>query len=232
MSRARVIGSFLSTETRWGQHITGEWIHFSVLPVRSWHAYKLLTAGQAMAAKRENFKDVKRALGEFTPQMISDAIALLEADHLTRSEKFVAPLKWLKARHDERVEVFGRKADNLLWRAIAEAPEGYCHPRASVTGSLLEDMAAGMGFSDVKARWEAKMHLLRYQRPQAAPTAAGMRANPAMPSSPSACVVNCTACEASSKPTAARASSLVRHLPRPMVSTSAPATRRSIIACA
>ena len=65
----------------------------------------------------------------------------------------------------------GRTRDNLLWRAIADAPEGYCHPRASVTGALLEDIAAGLAFNDIKARFDAKMHPLMYQRPQAAPSA-------------------------------------------------------------
>lgn len=114
---------------------------------------------------------MKRALSEFTLSQIHSALDLLRADHLTRSEKFVVPLEWLMCRHIECRDMTARAANHLLRRAIAEAPEGYCHPRAGVTGSLLEDMAAGMSFSDVKARWEAKMHPLRYQRPQAAPKA-------------------------------------------------------------
>lgn len=40
-----------------------------------------------------------------------------------------------------------------------------------MAGTLLEDLAAGMTFQQVSRRFEEKMHPLRYQRPQAGPTA-------------------------------------------------------------
>ena len=38
-------------------------------------------------------------------------------------------------------------------------------------GTLLEDLATGMDFATVSARFAAKMHPLKYLRPQAAPRA-------------------------------------------------------------
>lgn len=174
VQKARVTAPFLSTATAWGTAQTGVWSHLAVSPPASMvYRAKLLTAGQAMAAKREDFGTVGRALGEFTPAMLDEALRILNADAVARSERFLAPVQWLR---DLLSRPKGRAGENILWRAIATAPDGYCHPRSGMAGSLLEDIAAGMPFDDIKARWEAKMHPLRYLRPQAAPSAGNIKA--------------------------------------------------------
>lgn len=172
--RARVTSVFLTKQTTWGTPETGTWSHMSAVPPASLvYRERALTAGQAMAASRENFKTVAAALGDFTAPMLDEALRLLRAEALARSEKFIAPVQWLRTLHDRPK---GRKGENILWRAIGSAPEGYCHPRASVVGSLLEDIAAGLPFADIKARFDAKLGPLLYQRPQAAPTAGNIKA--------------------------------------------------------
>ena len=176
--RGRLTGVFLSSELRWGTPKTGPWTHLALTPSRA-DIYKVsvLTAGQAMAAKREDFRTVAAALAVFTPDLLNQALRLLEADALSRSERFIGPVRWMLDIHGRRLDVRDQRVkDNILWRAIASAPEGYCHPRASVVGSLLEDIASGMAFPDVKARFDAKLHPLRYQRPQAAPAAGAIAA--------------------------------------------------------
>lgn len=182
--RTRVTGVFLSSDTTWGTPQTRDraagkiWHHLSVqAPVALRYRGLTLTPGQAMAAKREDFNTVARALAEFTPAALDEALRLLETESLYRSERFVAPVKWLRALCDRPK---GRFGENVLWRAIADAPDGFCHPRASVVGSLLEDIAAGLPFTDVKSRFDAKMHPLRYQRPQAAPAAGNIKAAEAL----------------------------------------------------
>jgi hypothetical protein len=175
VEHARVTGVFLSSDRTWGTPVTGTWTHFSVVP-SSVYSRATLAAGQAMAAKREDHATVARALADFTPATITEAVRLLEAGHLHRSERFIAPLHWLADLHAKRNIAKGNARDNLLWRAVATAPDGYCHPRTSMTGSLLEDIAAGLSFADVKAKFDAKMHPLQYQRPQAAPAAGNIAA--------------------------------------------------------
>lgn len=171
VAHARITKPFLSPEKIWGLPHTGEWTHFSVQNPRIYTG-RPLTAGQAMAAKREDFKTVVAALADFTPDMLAEAMRLLQAEALRSSEKFIGPVRWLQELHTARGSAKnGRLKDNLLWRAIATAPDGYCHPRASVVGSLLEDIAAGLPFAEIKARFDAKLHPLRYQRPLAAPSA-------------------------------------------------------------
>lgn len=176
--KARITGPFLSRDGIWGTPQTGEWSHFAVEPpVSLKFRHGVLTPNQAMAAKREDFRTVAAALADFTPAMLAEALRLLEAETLARSEHFIGPVKWLADLHTARAAAKdSRIRDNLLWRAVASAPDGFCHPRASVVGSLLEDIAAGLAFADIRARFNAKLHPLQYQRPQAAPSAGNIAA--------------------------------------------------------
>jgi hypothetical protein len=130
-----------------------------------------LTAGQAMAEKREDFKTVAIALAEFNPEHVAQAVTLLKADALYRSEKVLGAAEWLAKLHAARSDAKGKDARaNVLWLAVALAPVGFCHPRSSMIGTLLDDIAAGKNFDDVARAFKAKMHPLQYQRPQAAPS--------------------------------------------------------------
>lgn len=167
--RSKITGVFLSKEDVWGQPVTGEWTHVALrVPKERVFRHPLLTAWQASAEKAEDFKNVQRALDEFSADTVAQALTLLNADALYRSEKVLGPAKWLSDLH--AAIKTGNRA-NIVWRAIATAPAGFCHPRSSMIGTLLEDIAAGMAFETVARRFKDKMHPLQYQRPQAAPSA-------------------------------------------------------------
>jgi len=169
--RARITGVFLSSDRRWGTPKTGEWSHLSLTPAQPLYNRVTLTAGQAMAERREDFKNVMRALSEFTLPQLETAVTLLKTDSLYRSEKILGAAVWLRDLHLAHAAVRGEAARNVVWRAVATAPAGFCHPRSSMIGTLLEDLAAGMSFEAVSKRFSEKMHPLAYQRPQAAPAA-------------------------------------------------------------
>lgn len=170
---ARVTGVFLSRASVWGTERTGEWTHVAVSASPGLlFTERTRTPGQAMAARREDFQTVARALAEFSPNLLHEALRVLKADAVNRAVKFVGPVKWLLDLHTHRAaQKNARHRDNILWRAIACAPDGYCHPRASVVGSLLEDIAANLPFDRIRSNFNAKVHGLRYQRPQAPPAA-------------------------------------------------------------
>ncbi len=175
--RAKVTGVFLSSDRVWGTPETGVWHHLALTPPAAiLHKRATLTAGQAMAEKREDFKTVMHALNEFTQPHIELALTLLKTDALYRSEKVLGQAEWLHGLHVARAAAHGSAKANAVWRAIATAPAGFCHPRSSMIGTLLEDIAAGMEFSDVSKRFASKMHPLAYQRPQAAPSAGAIAA--------------------------------------------------------
>lgn len=168
--RAKVTGVFLSSDKVWGTPVTGTWTH---LHVRAPSVYngRILTAGQAMAEKREDYVTVNRAVGEFKPDQIEQALTLLETDALYRSERIKGPVQWLRDLYIARDNVPAARRANVTWLAVATAAPGFCHPRSSMAGTLLEDIAGGMDFGDVSRRFAAKMHPLQYQRPKAAPNA-------------------------------------------------------------
>jgi hypothetical protein len=175
--RARVTGVFLSSDKTWGTPQTGTWRHLSVRPPTGMLLRRAVqTAGQAMAEKREDYLTVVRALEEFTLPHLETALALLKTDSPYRSEKVIGQAERLRTLHVARSAARGTGKANVVWRAVATAPAGFCHPRSSIIGTLLEDIAAGKDFGDASRAFAAKMHPLAYQRPQAAPAAGAIAA--------------------------------------------------------
>lgn len=169
VNRAGVVSPFLSSDEEWGDFQTGQWTHFAVRQPRSARFFsKLMTPGQKMAEKREDFKNVSRALSEFTKPMVAQALKLCNTDSLYRSEKVLGNAQWLHDLHEKMEKA--SMSRNVLWKEVALAPAGFCHVRSSMIGTLLEDIASGMAYDDVARRFKDKMHPLQYQRPQAAPT--------------------------------------------------------------
>jgi hypothetical protein len=169
---AKVTGVFLSKDSVWGKPVTGPWRHFAVtlakpLPRRS----RVLTPGQEMAERRQDYATVMTALGEWSVDVLNAAVNLLDSDALYRSEKLLGAATWLRDLAVAKRDTRGRTTSNLVWRAIGSAPAGFCHPRSGMIGTLLDDLSNGSAFDAVARRFADKMHPLRYQRPQAAPSA-------------------------------------------------------------
>lgn len=170
---AKVTGPFLSGDEVWGHPQTGTWTHFSAIQPQSSIVPKgPLTAKQIMAEKRQEYGTTLRAIEEFSVATVKTALVILESDALYRSEKVLGAAQWLNGIHSNRAAI--RREDyrsNLLWLAVATAPAGFCHPRSSMIGTLLEDIVAGRDIEDIQRRFAEKMHPLQYQRPQAPPSA-------------------------------------------------------------
>ena len=170
----KVTGVFRSSELVWGVPEDGGFTHFALKPsavVERVKRHDVYNAHQQMAMKREDYRTLKHGLAEFTPEIVTGAVHLLESDALYRSEKVLGPAKFLSALHTAIEGARGKLRDNLIWRAVASAPVGFCTPRSSMVGTLLEDLAAGMSVDTVRKRFKSKMDPLQYQRPQAAPKA-------------------------------------------------------------
>ncbi len=171
--KAKVTGVFLTTTPVWGQPVTGPWHHMHALPMKEWlfKGTTLKNADQAMAEKLEERGMLLRGLAEFSKDTVAKALPLLEADALTRSEKVLGIAKWLLALHEAREETKREDfRENLTWKAVAEAPPGWCHVRSTMIGTLLSDIAEGLPFATVERNWRLKMDPLAYMRPKAAPT--------------------------------------------------------------
>ncbi|MDI1475067.1 hypothetical protein [Polyangium sp. y55x31] len=177
VAEAPIDGVFLSDEKVWGTPRTGDWEHIAVTPSKDLlHKPTVIkTNPQIMAEKRHDHETLLRGLEAFPIDIVKQAHSLLSTESLYRSEAVLGVAKWLLELHETRAATKNSRArDNLTWLAVARAPAGFCHVRSSMIGTLLEDLAAGMPFAEVKSRFAAKMHPLQYQRPQAAPTAGNL----------------------------------------------------------
>ncbi len=180
---AKVTGVFISSKAVWGTpENTSEagdvWTHLSVVPPAPlvYGADGRPTAldpNQAAAVVRHNVETVTTALREYGPNVLDEAVRLFSAEVLARSEKFLAPVRWLRALHDRPK---GDRGQNLLWRAVAMAPDGFCHVKSTVIGPLLDDIAAGTSFDVIKRKHAAMLDPIKYQRSQAAPAAGNIAA--------------------------------------------------------
>ncbi len=165
---ARVTGPFYTQDGALGTPVTTEpvrWTHFAVT-VQQARRYtaRVPRVHEAEAAKIEEHGVVSRALADWSEVHLEKAVMLLRSEALARSEHFLAPAEWLLALKRDR-------RPNAVWMAVAAAPAGYCHPRSGMLGTLLDDVAAEKSVDDIKRAFAAKMHPLRYQRPQAPPSA-------------------------------------------------------------
>ena len=176
--RAQITGVHLTPDTVWGVPVAGGWTHITVTPDTALvHRGDRQSAHERAALVGENRGTLGRALAEFPRDLVARAVTMLDADALYRSEKVAGPARFLLALHDARTAATkGRARDNLLWRAAAVAPPGFANPRSAMVGTLLEDLASGMGQDAVARRFAAKMHPLSYQRPTAAPSAGNIAA--------------------------------------------------------
>ncbi|HEY0190047.1 MAG TPA: hypothetical protein VGC42_02925 [Kofleriaceae bacterium] len=178
VTAAPIAAVVVSSATTWGTPSKGgpaeqPWTHLAVTPPAALvYTGVVRTAAQVAAERREDRGTLVRGLEEFSPEVVRKAVALLKSDRLYRSEKCLGVAEWLLGLHAQREAVRDKaRRDNLMWRAAASAPPGFCHVRSTMIGTLLEDLASHMAFDTVKQRFAAKMHPLQYQRPTAAPSA-------------------------------------------------------------
>lgn len=174
--KAKVTGVFLSSDPVWGTPFNDpgpgskyegrRWTHLSC-PNPSVFAHKLLTADQVIAERREDFGLLCRTLASTPLDAAREAVRVLEADVLDRSDKSLGMAKWFLDLRVMWEEYKGLLKTNRLWHAVATAPPGFAHARNAMLGTLFTDIMAGMEFEAVRKRWREKMHPLQYQRPTA-----------------------------------------------------------------
>lgn len=170
----RVSSPFFSDVALLGKAEAGGWAHLSLeLPDKFVVMPGILTAHQVAAGKAQARAAMKRALNEFSPAVVKRALVVLGSDALYRGEAVMGPAQFLSDLHSVMTSGLPDYAKhNLVWRAATEAPEGFLHPRSSMIGTLLVDLAdSSLTLDDVKKRFAAKMHPLDYRRPQVAPKA-------------------------------------------------------------
>ena len=173
VSKGEVVDQFLWDEHQWGVEEAGGFSHLWARPDPAHrHVRRDLTAGQAMAAKREDRRNLKHALDTMPPRLVERAVGMLQAGSLHRSDKVLPMAAFLDGAFKKAAGRKGEQLNRVLWRLVGSAAAGWCAPRASVLGALVEDLQSGASPEAVARRHGERMDPLKYQRPTA-PTSAG-----------------------------------------------------------
>lgn len=167
VQRAKVTGVFLSADKVLGTPRTKDWTHLSASNPKP-HANKVHTAAQVASEKLEEYKMLCHGLSDYSRETVEQAVRVLKADAVYRSEKALGIAEWFLKLH-EAIRDNPKAKRNLTWLAVATAPPGFCHVRSTMISTLLDDINSGLAFDDIARRWKDKMHPLQYQRPTAAP---------------------------------------------------------------
>lgn len=160
---ARITGMFLSKEYIWGTPKTGNWHHFYVKATPA-------ALSNVWNQRREEFSMVSRAVDKYSPHITNNAIRVLQSGQLSRVEKVLKPAQWFNDLSCKLHTTPSPLRNNLIWKAVADAPPAFCHIEGTLLGSLLSDIKAGKGFTDIKKRFNVKVDPVRYMRPTSDPT--------------------------------------------------------------
>ncbi|MEZ4382881.1 MAG: hypothetical protein R3A79_16215 [Nannocystaceae bacterium] len=189
VAAAAVTGVYLNPAAQWGRAEHGGFRHLAgAVDASVRHVHPVDSAHQRRAELAKDFASLRRALlDEYSSDHIDVALGLLRGEKLFRGEKILGVAEWL-ADLDQRLrEAAGKRyrtttkrrqaelRDNLLWRAVAAAPPGFCRVRSTMIGTLLDDIAVGKPYAAVERAFRQKMDPLSYQRPQAKPSRGNLR---------------------------------------------------------
>lgn len=172
VARAKIVRPWTTRLDVWGQPITGPWRHLHALRPQNFPAFTDRTREphQWAAERVTGFASVRNALKTYAREHLDLAVAMLRERDDWKAANVIGPAEWLHTLACTLETASDNiRRDNLTWRAIYSAPEGFLHPRSTMIGTLLDDLAAGYTLERARERFDLKMNPTRYRRPTAAP---------------------------------------------------------------
>lgn len=138
----QVTGVFYSSDKVWGRPCSSNWYHYAVMPPSSL-VYSHVP-GQAMAAKAEDYRLLKRLLGKYTKPrangQLSPVKELLRLPTPALRDTTWQRLIWLDTVATNLLRRHAIQRDNLIWYAAATAPKDFCRMGEGQTGKLLDSV--------------------------------------------------------------------------------------------
>lgn len=133
--------------------------------------------GAAVGMKCTEIDVTRRVLGEYKIEQIETAIRVLNSEKLQGEEKVRGPIEWLHALKKRTQDVKNPVLrDNIIRSAVLRAPSGFCHIRGSSSGQLLEMIASGQTFENIRWAFMQMFDPMTYKRAQADLAAGQIRA--------------------------------------------------------
>lgn len=170
VEKAHITGTF-EPAGQLGYSQTGPWKHLMVQVPQ--HMVHRADPCEVEAAKNQEYTLLGSAVGKCSTRSVETAVNLLRSGTLYRGDQVLGRAEWFL---DVLNRVHGnRNGRNLLWKAAASAPAGFCHITSGVLGTLLEDIMDGLKLEEIQRRFREKMDPTQYQRPQALPKEGNVR---------------------------------------------------------
>lgn len=175
VERGSITGPHYQEGEVWGEQVAGGFDHFFVKPpVHIQHMERDVTGRQKQAIRRERRNRLAETFGTdpmFMPKYIDQLKQILDSDAIKGVEKIMGPGTWLIETLNNHRSVADRTIkNNLFWRAIGPAPDGFLYPASTMTGTVLEDLQKGKSLAQIIAAYGRKTAAHVYQRPVEAPT--------------------------------------------------------------
>ena len=167
------------------EELTNTWNHFNIsiennincsklfYPNKQYSDYKKQAIDhQGQAIRNDLYKVIALGLSEYSLETIKAAVTLLDStEALYRQEEILPHAKWLfNLKQILEIQPLPSCKRNVIWKALASAPIGFCHVRSSMLVTLLDDIKAGLSYDVYSKKFKEKMSPLQYRRPQAKPS--------------------------------------------------------------
>lgn len=120
---AKVNGVFVSSEMVYGRPVTGVWRHMAVAPVGTPWSSRLITEEQEIAEKRQDKGLLQDAVGRYSLETVNSALRMLMGWETSHRARLISQIEWLKNIIETVSKTRGKeRQENLIWRAVANAP--------------------------------------------------------------------------------------------------------------
>lgn len=156
-----------------GRHTDGGFQHLSIQHNNKSRQVKKPEAHHAeMIIQKEHFNNLNRGLADFNVTLVRRVLKMIQNESLKNGNLIENWAKWLERIYINmaRATVVKANRGNIVWKAVAEAPAGWCEFRKSSIGSLLQNLKDGMDEADAIAIFDDITKAVNYQIPVAAPT--------------------------------------------------------------
>ena len=166
------------------KELPNTWNHFSIsiedninrselfYPNKPYEKYKKQAIDhKGQAIRNDLYKVIALGLSEYSLETIKAAVMLLDStEALYRQEEISPHAKWLfNLKQTLEAQSLPSCKRNVIWKALASAPIGFCHVRSSMLVTLLDDIKAGLSYDVYSKKFKEKMSPLQYRRPQTKP---------------------------------------------------------------
>lgn len=169
INKTKITSIFYTHHITLGEPKTGPWKHMSVqIPrlesniLNPKHKYDY----EAEAESKELYKMTCNGIAEYTADNVKTALQMVNSKAISGIGVVGPQCKWLDELFTAVSGLHSKTRSNAIWYYIAMTNPANCHIKSGMLGTLLDDIKTGENIQNIKAKFEDKMHPLKYMRVQ------------------------------------------------------------------